>query len=194
MTLRPLALALLLISATAAHAQLKAPRDATLGGPSLPSAASTPSTPAAPKAAAKAAATPTAKASAPAKSDPTTPTVEEQKAFIVEGQRAALGWLMLLDRKDWGSSWTAASATFRKQVPLPAWMDGIPKTRDPLGAFVEREPAQAAFRTTMPGQPDGSYVSVAFVSKFTTEEQVEEFVATVREADGTWRVIGYSTR
>jgi hypothetical protein len=35
---------------------------------------------------------------------------------------------------------------------------------------------------------------VAFVSKFTTEEQGEEFVATVREADGTWRVIGYSTR
>lgn len=188
MTLHSLALAAfsaLVIVAAPAQAQLKAPRDASLGGPSLP---------AAPAAKAKPAATSAAPASAPAKTGKAVPSVEEQTALIAQAQRAALGWLMLLDRKDWGSSWTASSAMFRKQVPLPAWMDGIPKTREPFGDLVEREPANAAYRTTMPGHPEGDYVTLLFQSKFTTEEQVQEMVATVREADGTWRVIGYSTR
>lgn len=180
MKLQPLALATItgiLLLTTTAQAQLKAPRDGSLGNVT-------------PRMAAPA----TAPAPAATASGKATPSIDEQTVFVADGQRAALGWLMLLDRKDWGSSWSAASSFFRKQVPLAAWMDGIPKTRDPLGDLVEREPANAGYRTTMPGRPDGDYVTVVYVSKFTKEEQVEELVSTVREADGSWRVIGYSTR
>jgi uncharacterized protein DUF4019 len=110
------------------------------------------------------------------------------------GQTAAHAWLVLLDRKDWGTAWDASSQVFRQSVPLPAWMDNIPKLRDPFGAFVEREPVEAAYRKTLPGRPEGDYVTVVFTSRFAGKEQVQETVTTVREPDGRWRVTGYTAR
>ena len=82
---------------------------------------------------------------------------------------------------------------FRSTVSLAAWMDGIPKARD-LGDFVEREPEEAFYRTKLEGRPDGDYVTVIYASKFTKKEDVVEIITTVREADGKWRITGYSTR
>lgn len=110
------------------------------------------------------------------------------------GQVAAQAWLLLLDRKDWGTAWDAASAVFRQSVPLSAWMDGIPKLRDPFGAIVEREPGQAVYKRTLAGRPAGDYVTALFVTKFTNKPDVEETVTTVREPDGRWRVTGYTAR
>jgi hypothetical protein len=107
------------------------------------------------------------------------------------GKLAAAGWLVLLDRRDWGRAWETSSAVFRGSVPLAAWMDAIPKVRQPLGAFVERSPATSAYKTTLAGRPDGEYVTVVFASKFDNKE-VQEVVTTVRDPDGKWRVTGYS--
>jgi hypothetical protein len=110
--------------------------------------------------------------------------------FEKAGQNAAQAWLILLDRKDWGTAWDASSSVFRKNVPLGTWMDNVPKAREPFGAFVERTPGIAIYKKTLAGYPDGDYVSVVFVSKF-ANKQVEESVTTVRESDGRWRVTGY---
>ncbi|MBA3772179.1 MAG: DUF4019 domain-containing protein [Ramlibacter sp.] len=110
-----------------------------------------------------------------------------------QGKLAAAGWLVLLDRRDWGRAWETSSAVFRDSVPLAAWMDGIPKVREPFGAFVERAPAESVYKTTLEGRPAGEYVSVIFQTKFDKKE-LQEVVTTVREADGKWRVTGYSTR
>ena len=163
------ALAALLFTA-AAGAQLKAPSDKRTTAPTKPAAAA--AAPAAPAAAAAA-----------------NPNAEKENA----GKLAASGWLLLLDRRDWGTAWETSSAVFRNSVPLAAWMDGIPKVREPLGTFVERAPANSAYKTTLEGRPDGEYVSVIFLSKFDKKE-LQEVVTTVREADGKWRVTGYSTR
>ncbi len=109
------------------------------------------------------------------------------------GQNAAHAWLLLLDRKDWGTAWDASSAVFRQTVPLGAWMDAVPKVREPFGALVERSPAVAQYKKTLPGRPDGHYVTVIFVTKF-DNKQVQEAVTTVREPDGRWRVTGYSPK
>ena len=114
--------------------------------------------------------------------------------FEKAGQMAAHAWLLLLDRKDWGTAWDASSGVFRQSVPLPSWMDNIPKVREPLGAFVERQPGEAIYKRTLPGRPEGDYVTVAFTSKFAKKEGVQELVTTVRESDGRWRVTGYQTR
>ena len=164
----PLALCALACSATAS-AQLKPPRDAA-----KPAAA------AASAAAATAAPAPEAKSSA---------DTEKEAA----GKLAAQGWLLLLDRKDWGRAWETSSSVFRQTVPLPAWMDGIPQVRADLGTFVERSPAESAYKTTLAGRPDGEYVTVIFLSKFDKRE-VQEVITTVRDTDGKWRVTGYSTR
>ena len=117
----------------------------------------------------------------------------ENAAKEAAGKLAAQGWLILLDRRDWGRSWETSSAMFRAAVPLATWMDGIPKVREELGAFVERTPADSVYKTTLEGRPNGEYVTVIFVSKF-AKRQLQEVVTMVREPDGKWRATGYSTR
>jgi len=138
------------------------------------------------------AATPSASAAAPAAPAASAPgeTVGDKEAA---GKLAASGWLVLLDRRDWGRSWESASTTFRTTVPLATWMDNVPKVRDGLGALVDRVPAEMTYKTSLPGRPPGEYVTVLFLSKFENKQE-QEVVTTVREADGRWRVTGYSTR
>jgi hypothetical protein len=126
-----------------------------------------------------------APAAAPAVSNP-----EYEKA----GQNAAHAWLMLLDRKDWGTAWDASSAVFRQNVPLGTWMDNVPKLREPFGNYVERQPAEVGYRRQLAGRPDGDYVTAIFVTKFEKKADVVETVTTVREPDGRWRVTGYTAR
>jgi hypothetical protein len=136
-----------------------------------------------PKAAALAPATESAPA--PAATDPA--TAEKEAA----GRLAAAGWLVLLDRHDWGRAWETSATLFRSKVPLGTWMDAIPKMREPFGEAVERKPVESKYSTTLHGQPDGEYVSVVFRSKFAKGEELAEVVTTVRDTDGKWRVTGY---
>lgn len=140
-----------------------------------------------PAAPAKPATTP---AQAPAAASPANPATAEKEAA---GKLAAAGWLVLLDRRDWGRAWETSSKVFRAAVPLASWMDGIPKVRQPLGAFVERTPAESVYKTQLEGRPDGEYVTVIFLTKF-DQRELQEVVTTVRDPDGKWRVTGYSTR
>jgi hypothetical protein len=133
---------------------------------------------------------PLSAAPAPAGPDGAISNPEYEKA----GQMSAHAWLLLLDRKDWGTAWDTSSQVFRQAVPLPTWMDNVPKLRDPLGAFVERQPAEAVYKKTLAGRPAGDYVTAVFVSKFANKPQVVETVTTVREPDGRWRVTGYTAR
>jgi hypothetical protein len=136
-------------------------------------------------------ATPPAAAQAPASASN---GVISNPDFEKAGQMAAHAWLLLLDRKDWGTAWDASSGVFRQSVPLATWMDNVPKLRDPLGAFVERQPGEAIYKRTLPGRPEGDYVTVQFTSKFAKKPVVQELVTTVRESDGRWRVTGYQAR
>jgi hypothetical protein len=135
------------------------------------------------------AATPAAQA--PAAQPAETPAANAEKEAA--GKLAAGGWLVLLDRGDWGRAWETSSSMFRASVPLATWMDGIPKAREPFGNVVERTPAESAYKTTLEGRPPGEYVTVIFDTQF-DKKKAEEIVTTVREADGKWRVTGYSTR
>jgi hypothetical protein len=134
------------------------------------------------------------KAAASAPAEPAAPAVDSATAEKeAAGKLAAQGWLVLLDRRDWGRAWETSSAVFRTSVPLGTWMDGIPKVREAFGAFVERTPAESVYKTTLEGRPDGEYVTAIFLSKFEKRE-LQEVITVVREPDGKWRVTGYSTR
>jgi hypothetical protein len=166
-----LAAAAAVLFTASAGAQLKLPRDMPApakAGPAAPAAATA------------------APAAAPEGKDAKT---EKEAA----GKLAAGGWLVLLDRRDWGRAWETSSAVFRGSVPLANWMDGIPKVREGLGALVERTPAESVYKTTLAGRPEGEYVTTIFLTKFEKKE-LQEVVTTVREGDGKWRVTGYSTR
>jgi hypothetical protein len=138
---------------------------------------------------------PKAAETAPRVAAPAVPAgVIDNPDYEKAGQMAAHAWLLLLDRKDWGTAWDASSGVFRKNVPLGTWMDNIPKAREPYGAFVERKPAEALYKKSLPGHPAGDYVTANFVSKFDKKPDVIETVTTVRESDGRWRVTGYTAR
>lgn len=160
------------IAATGAFAQLKPP----------PRAQTAPAAGAARPA-------PAAAAAAPAAAEPT----PEAKEMASAATLAASGWLLLLDRRDWGRAWESSAGVFRSTVPLAAWMDGIPKARD-LGDFIEREPDEAIYRNTFEGRPNGDYVTIFYSSKFSKKDDVVEIVTTMRDPDGKWRVMGYQTR
>ena len=134
-------------------------------------------------------ATPAAAASAPANPEGKSANADK----VAAGKLAAGGWLVLLDRRDWGRAWETSSAVFRSSVPLPGWMDAVPKLREEFGALVARTPAESVYKTTLAGRPEGEYVTTIFLSKFEKKE-LQEVVTTVREGDGKWRVTGYSTR
>lgn len=165
------------LAAAGAGAQLRMPGNSG-GSPSL---AAPPVTVPAPAAA------PTSPAAQAASVDE---TVLKENA----GRLAALGWLMLLDRRDWGTAWENSSQVFRTQVPIAAWMDAIPKVREPLGLLAGRDPVETAYKTALPGRPEGDYVTVVFASRFANKPDLQEIVTTARDADGRWRVLGYSTR
>jgi hypothetical protein len=97
------------------------------------------------------------------------------------GQTAAQAWLLLLDRKDWGTAWDASSQCSARRAA--AGLDGQhpQAARARSARFVEREPVEAAYKKTLPGRPDGDYVTVMFASRFANKEQVQEIVTTVRE-------------
>jgi hypothetical protein len=155
--------------AASANAQLKAPAKPVPQAPSRTQAAEPPQ---------------------PAPAAAVDPATAEKEAA---GKLAAGGWLVLLDRRDWGRAWESASAVFRASVPLPTWMDAVPPLRESMGNIVERIPAESAYKTTLAGRPNGEYVTCIFLSKFDKRE-LQEIVTTVREPDGKWRVTGYETR
>lgn len=113
---------------------------------------------------------------------------------LAAGQSAASAWLQQLDAGQWKAAWDTSSPVFRSAVPLAQWLEGVPKLRQPLGAVGGRQIADVAYKTTLPGRPDGDYVSVVFSTAFANKPDAEEVISTVRESDGTWRVTGYSAR
>ncbi len=170
------ALACALATAGAA-AQLKAPRS---GGPSLVTPQVTVPAP--------------VQAPVPVAPAPEATIADETAQKENAGRMAALGWLLLLDRRDWGTAWENSTQAFRNQVPIATWMDAIPKVREPLGPLASRDPLETAYKTALPGRPAGDYVTVVFASRFTNKPDLQEIVTTARDTDGRWRVLGYSTR
>jgi len=114
--------------------------------------------------------------------------------YETAGQAAALVWLTQLDRGMWGEAWDQSSRVFRSNVPLGTWMDAVPKSRGALGAATDRKVGDVLFKTQLTGQPPGAYVSILFLSQFPGKAPMDEMVTMVLEADGRWRVTGYSTR
>ncbi|MGE4239742.1 DUF4019 domain-containing protein [Ramlibacter sp.] len=110
------------------------------------------------------------------------------------GRITAQGFLLVLDRRDWGTAWESTSALFRRNVPLGKWMDAIPQVRQPLGNLVERSVVGTGYKDSLPGHPGkGDYVTATFRSKFENKE-VEETLTVMREPDARWRVTGYQVR
>ena len=160
---------LLLIAAGAVNAQLKPPANTgTL--PAKPQAA--PTTPATPAAA------------------PSDPVIEAKQEAAA---RVAAEWLKLIDSSDYGKAWDECAPLFREKVTRQQWLDGVPKNRAEYGQFKTRKLSGAAYRKSLPGAPDGDYVTVRFIGDYEKNPAADEIVTLTYQA-GAWRPLGYLLR
>jgi len=107
---------------------------------------------------------------------------------------AAKAWLGLIDAGDYGKSWEEAAPFLRAAVTKENYAKSLSAVRKPLGALASRSLARAESKTSLPGAPDGAYVVMAFDARFANKESAIETVTFARQADGTWRAVGYYIR
>jgi len=74
------------------------------------------------------------------------------------------------------------------------WSQAAKSVRGPLGAVDQRTVTRTSFTKTFPGAPEGEYALVVFRTAFRNNADSEETITLEQEADGQWRVVGYTVR
>lgn len=172
------ALVIGLLAGGAAHAQLKPSKGTeplTMPGSSTAPAPASPSASPAPNA---------------AQAAPARPELSAKEASAVT---TAAEWLKLIDAGQYGKSWDECAPLFREKVTRASWVESLPKSRAAHGAFKSRSLFGAQSRNSLPGAPDGEFVSVRFLADFEKSAGVEE-VVTLMFVGGAWRPLGYLIR
>ncbi len=104
---------------------------------------------------------------------------------------AAQSWLALVDQGQYAESWQEAAAYFKAAVTEAQWAQKAQAVRQPLGRVLSRKVQSAAYRTSLPGAPDGEYVVIQFKTSFEHKKAALETVTPMLDQDGKWRVSGY---
>ena len=124
----------------------------------------------------------------------TMPAGDSSNAFReLAAQAAGEKWLGLIDRGEYSKAWDECAQLFRQRVTREQWVDSLPSTRAPFGAMKSRTVEVAGYKTSLPGAPDGQYVTVRYRTNFEKKENAEE-VVTLAFEEGLWRPTGYSIR
>ena len=105
--------------------------------------------------------------------------------------RAASGFLAMLDEGKFADSWTEGAVLLRGAVPQAHWNGVVGSMRKPLGEVKSRKQLSSTYTRSIPGAPDGEYVIVQYQTEFANKAGAVETVTPMREADGSWKVSGY---
>lgn len=108
-------------------------------------------------------------------------------------QTAAEKWLALLDRGEYGAAWDECAKLFRDRVTRQQWVESLPANRAGFGAAKARKVEFVGYKSSIPGAPEGQYVTVRFRTAFETKENAEEQVTLILE-ENLWRPTGYFIR
>jgi Protein of unknown function (DUF4019) len=115
---------------------------------------------------------------------------EAQAVKEMAARLAAEKWLGIVDSGDYGKAWDQSARKFRESVTRQQWVESLPKTRGTLGAMKSRRVEVASYKSSLPGMPEGDYVTVRFATQFAKKDEAQEMVTLVFE-DGNWRPLGY---
>ena len=115
---------------------------------------------------------------------------QDPRASVVAA--TAREWLALVDRGDARAARERAGLKFRDAAPEDRWAKALAAQRGPRGAVVQRTLASTRFERSFPGAPEGEYAVLAFRTAFEKQGGGTETVTLEREADGIWRVVGYT--
>ncbi len=114
-------------------------------------------------------------------------TQEKKEAAL----SAAEKWLAVTDGGNYSESWREAASYFRNAVTQEKMEQSMLAYRKPLGKLVSRKVKSEAYKTSLPGAPDGEYVVIRFETSFENKKRTIETVTPMLDKDGKWRVSGY---
>jgi uncharacterized protein DUF4019 len=118
----------------------------------------------------------------------------DEGAEKAAAQKAAQTWLAWVDSTKYSESWEEASELFRKQVTKEQWTKAVETLRSSLGQLSSRKLTTAEYSKTLPGAPDGEYVTIQFQSSFVNKKSAVETLVSMKDKDGQWRASGYFIR
>jgi len=104
---------------------------------------------------------------------------------------AAEKWLATVDAGNYAASWSDAAEYFRNAVKPEQWEQAMQSARKPFGKLLSRKMQTKAYKTSLPGAPDGEYVVIQFATSFENKKAGVETGTPMMDKDGTWRVSGY---
>ena len=110
---------------------------------------------------------------------------------IDDARIAAVGFVALVDEREYEKSYATASSVMRKEVSQEDWVVHLSSLREPLGQLDKRTEDLSVFHESLPDAPPGEYVIFTFDSSFENNNSATEVVAVATESDGVWRVVGY---
>jgi hypothetical protein len=114
----------------------------------------------------------------------------KEKAAVTSAET----WLGLIDKGEYAESWKETASYFRDNVSEQKWDQAMQGTRKPLGKMISRKLKTSAYKTSLPGAPDGEYVIMQFDTSFANKKSAVETVTDVLGKDGQWKAVGYFIR
>jgi hypothetical protein len=109
--------------------------------------------------------------------------------------KAAEDWLRLFDAADYSATWDTAGSLFQSQITKQRWRESAGTARSPLGAVTTRAVRNASYSMSLPGAPDGEYVTITYDTAFANKAAGVETAVVMRDpSNGKWQVVGYFVR
>lgn len=98
--------------------------------------------------------------------------------------------MKLIDSEEYSAAWNTGSESMRKGMPKLAWNLLVNTVHLPLGTLKSRTFQSSEANPATSDKP--ASITLTFVGDYENSHAVQEKVTTIKEADGQWRVSGFS--
>ena len=115
----------------------------------------------------------------------------DRDAAIAAATQRAERWVQAMDEHRYADAWTQQAAVVKEGRTEREWVAEFSGPREALGKPVMRELKAAEFSSRVRGAPEGEYVTVVYLTKFTNIPLAAETILLSRE-NGQWLIGGYS--
>jgi uncharacterized protein DUF4019 len=115
----------------------------------------------------------------------------DRDAAVAAATERAERWVHAMDEHRYAEAWSQQAAVVKEGRTEREWVAEFSGPREALGKTVMRELKAADFSTRVRGAPQGEYVTVVYLTKFTNIPLAAETILLSRE-NGQWLIGGYS--
>ena len=105
-----------------------------------------------------------------------------------------MAWLTLTENKQYEESWTQTASLTKFMIKKDKWLEMVTAQHKLLGNAKSRRLKSAEYSTDMPTSPEtkGEFVTIKFDTDFSEKPGLREMIVSMKDPDGTWRILNYS--